>query len=54
MKIRLIHLYINTQKQVFRKCSKTYITGVKVDLTPYGIDWTIVHIDFGPFSRPQK
>ena len=23
-------------------------------LTPYGIHWTIVHIDFGPFSRPQK
>ena len=31
-KIWLIHLYINTQKQIFREHSKTNITGIKVDL----------------------
>ena len=31
-KIWLIHLYINTQKQIFRERSKTNITGIKVDL----------------------
>ena len=32
MKIWWIHLYINTQKQIFRERSKINITGIKVDL----------------------
>ena len=32
MKIRLIHLYINTQKYVFRERSKPSITNIKIDL----------------------
>ena len=32
MKIRFIHLYLNTQKLIFRERSKTNITGIKVEL----------------------